>query len=1067
MTENYKEKKKNISNKLNNDKNIYTIASYRPFLDSVASGILDQVAGDPIKLSDYTIVVPDSETGFALREAFVGQLHGKTYIMPNIEIIGKIDKEHLSLKIFDDKDLLKSLMDFPSPVSKLHRQLFLSQEILKIPYMASSTQKAIKLGGELGKFIDELQRYNVSFENIGNFVPNNFKEQWSKTADFLKIVTEAWPKKLEDLGKSDPELYKNKIIDIQTEYWRKNKSDNPIIAIGFNETTPAVKKLLNSIASINKGAVILQGFDKKMDTDSWNALTSVHPQYIFKKLLEDLGVSRLKTIEWKSEPIFKNNFARATNIKRTNLEREKLLREAMRPSGTAESWNKLTSVKETKSKKKIIFKKTKESRGINPQALNGMDLITCNSAQEEASVIALKLRETLELEGRRAMFVTPDRSLARRVSSHLKKWDIIVPDDAGLPLSETSVGIYLLATASMAAEDLAPIPMLEALKHPLAAMGEDKSEFRRKLSELEDLVFHGPRPDSGIKGIKGVLSAKFNRHARRPIKSRILKRDMRAFVSKLEKIGGVFFDKMSSTKSFPFSEILDEHINFIEALSNDHKNTGANRIWSGEDGKAAAVFLSSLREEANLISNVNGRDYLGIIEGLMRDVNVRSKYKSHSNLKITTPRRASLLKSDVVILGGVNDEKWPEKSNENSWLSPKMIKALNMPEPEKNIGVSAYNFVQLLSNPNVLITRATRNGNAPTVSSPFLMRLMMVLKKSGLEDNFENKTRLLDIHKAMNTPSKVEPIAAPYVTPAVSKRPKQLPVTAVESLMRDPYAVYTKYILKLKPKASIDSRPSVAERGNFTHDALDEFVKKYPDELPENAEEELLKIGRDTFKKRINNPTVRSFWWPRFEMIAKWFVKFEKDRREISKTLATEVQGKLEIDLGDRIFTLTAIADRIDRDENDRIEVIDYKTGAVPMQKAVGLGFSPQLTLEALIAYTGGFDGLEASDVGGLQYWKLSGGRPAAKIVEVRGDVKKLSAEARVGIEELMKAFNKKSTPYLVSPRKEWEPRYSNSRHLSRVDEWKSVKKSTPPPVNSNKKRKYRRRKGEGKINGK
>jgi ATP-dependent helicase/nuclease subunit B len=223
--------------------------------------------------------------------------------------------------------------------------------------------------------------------------------------------------------------------------------------------------------------------------------------------------------------------------------------------------------------------------------------------------------------------------------------------------------------------------------------------------------------------------------------------------------------------------------------------------------------------------------------------------------------------------------------------------------------------------------------------------------------------------------------------------------------------------------------------------------------MPENAEEELLKIGRETFKTRINNPTVRTFWWPRFERIAKWFVLFEAERRKMSKTLGTEVQGKLEIDTGDGIFTLTAIADRIDRGANDQLSVIDYKTGSIPMQKAVALGFSPQLTLEALIAFTGGFDGIDAEDVGKLQYWKLSGGRKPAEVTEVKGDVEELVSQARDGIEALIRTFNDPNTPYLVTPRPEWAPRYNNTRHLSRVDEWSSVKKTSNKKPSSSKRR--------------
>ncbi|MDE2336778.1 MAG: PD-(D/E)XK nuclease family protein, partial [Alphaproteobacteria bacterium] len=450
--------------------------------------------------------------------------------------------------------------------------------------------------------------------------------------------------------------------------------------------------------------------------------------------------------------------------------------------------------------------------------------------------------------------------------------------------------------------------------------------------------------------------------------------------------------------------------------------------------------------------------YADVLQGLLRDVKVHDTKTTHPDLRIMTPAQARLVKSDIVILGGVNDKVWPPAPDESPWLSPAMIRALGLPAPEAVVGASAHDFVQLASTPNVLLVRAMRSGGAPTVMSPFLARMMLTLRNAGLEKKLEKKTRLLDIHVAMHTPSKVTPVDPPHVTPPVGKRPKKLPVTGVETLMRDPYSVYVKYVLKIRGKAPLDSSPSVADRGTFTHEALDVFMKKYPDALPGDALRELLKIGEKTFKSRMDNPTVRAFWWPRFEQIAKWFVGFEKERRAMSKTLGTEVQGKLEFDTGDSVFTLTAIADRIDRADDDTLTLIDYKTGGVPEQKAVKLGFSPQLTLEALISFTGGFAGIDAANVGKLQYWKLSGNHKAADIKDVKGDITTLVSEARAGIEALVKAFNDPATPYFVTPRPEWAPRYNNNRHLSRVDEWSTVKKTAAVKAAARKKPAARKR---------
>jgi ATP-dependent helicase/nuclease subunit B len=1049
---------------------IFTVPPDKSFVDSVARGILNDAGNDPLKLSDYTLLVPDRGTRDLLRAAFLEQLGGKPGVMPRIDAPGDMDDDDLSLKISGNHLLSQALMDIPPAVPELHRQLILAGEILKIPGMASSVQKAIKLGRELGSFLDDIQRSGAELEDVSRHVPPEFKEQWSRTEEFLKILTVTWPQKLSAMGMVDPEAHKNVLIGIQAAHWKQYPPDKPIVAVGFTDTSPATLSLLQVVAGLPQGAVVLPGADLQLDQKSWDVITPVHPQYAFKQILQALNVARANVREWQTDlpdPLH----ARANDLDKTNAERQKLLREVMRPAGTSEGWSGLKGRKAVHKRPKL---EEEDEAALGVEALSGMDLVTCASQQDEASVIALKMREALEQPGRTATLVTGDRSLARRVSARLRYWRIDVEDGAGASLSETPVGVFMLATAGMAAEQWAPVATLAALKHPLSALSGTHEDFSAKLTALEDLVFHGARPGAGAAGVKGVLSAAFNRAARRPVNSPGYKpkaeldaerQTMEGFVDALETAGKPFFDKMAAGKALPFSEFLDDHIRFAEALAQTHDEKGAKRLWRGDDGVRTARFLTQLRQAASFIPPVTGRDYADVLGGLMRDVTLKSQAAPHPVLKILTPEQAHLTKADVTIIGGFNDESWPKRPDENPWLSPDMGKALGLPPAEEQIGRAAHQFVLVSSNPNVLLSRAVRSDDAPTVASPFLTRLLMVLKGAGLDQEIQSKTQLLEIHNAMQTPAQVTPISPPEPRPASAIRPKELPVTAVEKLMSDPYSVYAKYVLKLRPKTPLDAAPSVAERGTFTHDALDEFVRKYPDKMPDNAYDELIKIGKESFATRINNPNVQAFWWPRFERIAKWFVKFEEERREMTRTLGTEVRGKLEIDLGGgEFFTLTTIADRIDRKDDDQLAVIDYKTGAVPTQKSVALGYSPQLTLEALIALRGGFDKVDASDVGELQYWKLSGGKPAAEVTKIRGDIRQLVEEANDGISRLVKAFNDSKTPYLATPKPDWAPRYNNYKHLSRAGEWSAIKPGKP--ANGNKSGSPKGRNPKRKIKG-
>src|SRR5690606_28510521 len=116
-------------------------------------------------------------------------------------------------------------------------------------------------------------------------------------------------------------------------------------------------------------------------------------------------------------------------------------------------------------------------------------------------------------------------------------------------------------------------------------------------------------------------------------------------------------------------------------------------------------------------------------------------------------------------------------------------------------------------------------------------------------------------------------------------------------------------------------------------------------------------LGAQAFAPLAARPTVRAFWWPRFERIARWLIETERARRGDLDGLFAEVEGELSVGGG---FTLTARADRVERRRDGGMVLIDYKTGQAPTAKDMEQGLKPQLPLEAALLARGGFAGLPA-----------------------------------------------------------------------------------------------------------
>ena len=116
------------------------------------------------------------------------------------------------------------------------------------------------------------------------------------------------------------------------------------------------------------------------------------------------------------------------------------------------------------------------------------------------------------------------------------------------------------------------------------------------------------------------------------------------------------------------------------------------------------------------------------------------------------------------------------------------------------------------------------------------------------------------------------------------------------------------------------------------------------------------------------HPFMRALWQPRLLAALAW-IEAEQDTLlgEGREVIAVEAKGAIHVD-GVRIH---GRADRIDRQADGTLAVIDYKTGMPPSGRMVEQGFALQLGLIGLIAQGGGFDGVSGTP-DAFEYWSLA-----------------------------------------------------------------------------------------------
>lgn len=954
---------------------VYTIAPHEAFVDSVARGIFAMTERDPLRLAKAQVFLPNRRSARAMGEAFIRESEARATLLPRLTPFGDIDEDEALGSFIDD---FAHETDIPPSISTVERQVELSR-LVRAWLVAQGrgdtpAAEVHRLAAALARTLDQLIIERVDPAGIRNAVPDSLAEHWQMTLGFLSIVLDAWPQHLAERGLIDTADRRNKLLEALARRWHAAPPEHLVVAIGSIGSIPAAADLLWVIARLPNGAVVLPGLDRELDNEAWDAIDARHPQFGLKQLLNDLGVAREEVDAWPwdghAEP-FRIDVART----------------AMLPAAVTVRWRDLPPVEE---------------------ALAGVRVIEAANPAEEAQVIALALRQVLDEPGRTAALVTPDRALARRVAALMRRYGVEIDDSAGRPLGVTPPAVFMRLLATAAQRDFSAVSLLALLKHPLARADGDRAAHRDAVRSLDRHVLRRLRAAPGLDGIREAI-------ADSGIKG--LQSWWRGIADALEPFAAL----MTSGGEVDAVTMMEAHIAASQKLA------GNGHLWLGEAGKALAERLGDLKRCGERLGRFPPADYPALFTAWLDDAVVRPSYRTHPRLAIWGLMEARLQRLDLMILGGLNEGVWPALPAPDPWLSPAIRRALGLWTAEQRVGQAAHDFAQLLGSANVILTRARKDGSAPTVPSRFWLRLEAAA--GGLPHDQE----LLAYARGLDHPSAVVPAARPRPAPPADIRPKKLSVTETETLLTDPYVFYARRILNLRPLDPLEADPDAAERGTLLHAALENWARKgvlSADALKAEMEAVLADIFRQ--------PLIANLWRPRLDRIAAWVAERVKERSHRWTQAGIEVRGEIDV----AGVTLVGKADRIERDYDGKLAIIDYKTGEPPSHAQREAGYAPQLPLLALIAERGGFKELGAAQVAELRYWKLSGGATEGKDTDAalyRGkpwtSIEEWIAMSVARLAKAAEDYLYGTAPFVAK----LHPEYAKGQDydvLARVDEW-------------------------------
>ncbi|MEM6897960.1 MAG: double-strand break repair protein AddB, partial [Pseudomonadota bacterium] len=348
--------------------------------------------------------------------------------------------------ITDLKSLAPHLTSAP-PVAGLRRQLDLARDLRAISGLAAP----LDIARALAVLLDEMDGEGVPFARLQDLDVSDQSGHWARALAIVQTAAAYKP------GLGPEAVYRAQVLDL-IDAWQDAPPAHPVLVAGSTGSRGTTARLMQAVARLPQGALILPGFDPNTPQNVWKELWEKrhedHPQFRYAALLHTLELDPKAIEPWAGSLT-------------PNPERADFLSLALRPAPVTHHW-----------------RRDSPKAADLSRATDDITLVEAKDQRAEATAIALRLREAVEA-GQRAALISPDRGLTRRVAAALARWDLVPDDSAGVPLSLTPPGRLLSQIARLGTQGVAADTLIALLKHPLVSTGANRGEHLLKTRALE------------------------------------------------------------------------------------------------------------------------------------------------------------------------------------------------------------------------------------------------------------------------------------------------------------------------------------------------------------------------------------------------------------------------------------------------------------------------------------------------------------------------------------------------------------------------------------------------------
>ena len=996
---------------------VWTIPPGTDFLGSLA-GVLAEATGlkdQADALAEAIIYVPNRRSARALTLALFNTLGpGRTLLPPDIRTLGDLDSDE-STPIAE-----AGLVDLAPPLSAAKRLGALSQLVsafFRAEYGRDlPPASALSSARELSRLLEQatLGEAPVDWADLKSLVEqSDLAVHWDNSVRFLSIIAEAWPRWLAENNVSDPFQRRLEAASALARAWEATPPQTPVVIAGSTGATPSGRLLMRAAINLPKGLIVLPGLDKELSPTTLEAVrkSPSHPQFAIVRTLSALSVPVADVAVWPTGAGVKAQSAR-----------RRLVHEALAPADDTADWRETLE--------ELGKASDTTPAGFAREALDGLSVVELPNEAAEAEAAAILLRSVLATPGSRGALVTTDAGLARRTGALLERWGISVPPSAGQPLGRTPAGSLIALCARWVTDPADPVTLSAVMKHAFVR--------EKGAGGLLDLHF-----------LRGVRRWRTFEQLAQLIETRHEDERFRAYTPDDQTQAAAFVRDLSSLFSeldADFSELDRVNVQLgaqnIAALAGAISETPLP--WAGEDGAGASKLLERISEMGEFLGEVSPQELSELIEAECSTLTVSLGEPEHPRLSIWGPLEARLQSADLIVLAGLNEGVWPEKTPPDAFLPSRFRSQLGLPDTEERLGLSAHDFAQLACAPRVVMLHSARRDDAPAVASRWVWRLRTLVQgalfdkaAAALSGEYSQLPDWVLATQSVGIGSQAPGFSAePRPTRRSGTWPNRLSVTRVDRLQRDPYSIWAEDVLGLRVLDPMNSPMQANLKGTAIHKAIERhelsgrvggaarLAELLSGELRKAGEGEADWLGR------------KAIW----DDVATWFEGWATER-DTRGGLVLEASGQLTYSIAGAPFVLSAQADRIETGFSGAVTIVDFKTGTSPSDSMIRAGFDQQMPLQGLIVNKGGFKDVAAAPVAALEYVEFKG-KPRARTIgpgkEQDLTPEKMIAAAEEGFQRLIADYRNPHAVFASAPRVQFVKYDYGYNLLARRAEWTS-----------------------------